>query len=59
MGYALAKHLLVVAGPSLNVQVAKTDDARRPRNVAFAEQTWTSGAHTVRMYPGLTAGLEF
>ena len=59
VGYALAKHLLVVAGPSLNVQVAKTDDDRRPRNVAFAEQTWTSGAHTVRMYPGLTAGLEF
>jgi hypothetical protein len=58
-GFALAKHVAVVAGPSLNVQEAQGNDDRRPRNVAFAEKVWTSGKTTVRMYPGLTAGLEF
>jgi len=58
-GFAVAKHLAIVAGPTLNVQVAEGDDDRRPRNVAFAEQVWTTGNTTVRMYPGFTAGLEF
>ncbi len=59
VGYALAKHLALVAGPSLNVQEARGDDDRRPRGVSFAEQMWTSGRTTVRMYPGISAGLEF
>jgi hypothetical protein len=58
-GFAIARHLAVVAGPTLNVQVAEGNDDRRPRNVAFAEQVWTTGNTTVRMYPGFTAGLEF
>lgn len=58
-GFALAKHLAIVAGPTLNVQVAEGNDDRHPRNVAFAEQVWTTGNTTVRMYPGFTAGLEF
>ena len=58
-GYAISRHLLLVAGPSLNVQVAKNDDDRRPRAVDFADQVWTSGSYTVRMYPGFSAGLEF
>jgi hypothetical protein len=58
-GYAIAKHLAVVAGPTLNVQEAQGDDDRRPRNVNFAEQVWTSGKTTVRMFPGFAAGLEF
>jgi len=59
LGYAVAKHLMVMVGPSLNLQVAKGDDDRHPRNVTFAEKTWTAGAHTLRMFPGFTAGLEF
>jgi len=58
-GFAIAKHLAVVAGPILNVQVAENNDDRHPRHVSFAEQVWTSGDTTVRMYPGFTAGLEF
>jgi len=58
-GYAIATHLAVVAGPTLNVQEAKGDDDRRPRNVNFAEQVWTSGKTTVRMFPDFAAGLEF
>ena len=58
-GFAIAKHLAIVAGPTLNVQQAEGNDDRRPHSVAFAEQVWTSGSTTVRMYPGLTAGLEF
>ena len=58
-GFGLAKHLAIVAGPTLNVQLAQGDDDRRPRSVAFAEQVWTSGKTTIRMYPGFTAGLEF
>jgi hypothetical protein len=59
VGFAVAQHLMVVAGPSLNVQVARSEDDRRPRNVDFADKTWTSGSYTVRMYPGFSAGLEF
>jgi len=58
-GYAIARRLAVVAGPTLNVQVAEGADDRLPRGVGFAEQVWTSGGTTVRMYPGLVAGLEF
>jgi hypothetical protein len=58
-GYAVARRLAVVAGPTLNVATAWDDDDRRPRGVSFAEQVWTSGGTTVRMYPGLAAGLEF
>jgi len=58
-GIAIAKHLAIVAGPTLNVQVAQGDDDRLPRNVSFAEHVWTSGNTTVRMYPGFTAGIEF
>jgi hypothetical protein len=58
-GLALAKRLAVVAGPSLNVQEARGQDDRQPRDVSFAEQVWTSGRTTVRMYPGLSAGIEF
>lgn len=59
VGLALAKHLMLVAGPSLNLQVAEGEDDRRPRNVAFAEKVWTHGSHTFRMFPGASAGLEF
>ncbi len=58
-GYAVARHLMVVAGPTLNVQSANGSDDRRPRTLSFAEATWTSGDTTVRMYPGFSAGLEF
>jgi hypothetical protein len=58
-GFAIAKHFAIVAGPTLNLQQAEGNDDRRPRNVAFAEQVWTTGNTTIRMYPGLTAGLEF
>jgi hypothetical protein len=59
IGYQLAKHLLLVGGPTLNVQIAETANDRQPRGVSFAEQVWTSGSTIVRMYPGLSAGLEF
>jgi hypothetical protein len=58
-GYALARHLMVVAGPTLNVQNATGSDDRRPRTLSFAEATWRRGDTTVRMYPGFSAGLEF
>jgi hypothetical protein len=58
-GFAVAKHFAIVAGPTLNVQVAAGNDDRHPRGVAFAEQVWNTGNTTVRMYPGFTAGLEF
>ena len=59
-GYAIAKRLAIVAGPTLNVQVAWDDDDRRPRGVGFAEKVWeTDGGTTTRLYPGLEAGLEF
>jgi len=59
IGYAIARHLAVVAGPSLNVQTAWDGQDRRPRGISFAEQVWRSGGTTVRMYPGFSAGLEF
>ena len=58
-GYAIARHLMIVAGPTLNVQNASGSDDRRPRTLSFAEATWKSGNTTVRMYPGFSAGLEF
>jgi hypothetical protein len=58
-GYAVARRLAVVVGPTLHVQTAWDNDDRRPRGVSFAEQVWTSGGTTVRLYPGLVAGLEF
>jgi hypothetical protein len=58
-GYAIAHHLMVVAGPTLNVHEASGNDDRRPRTLSFAEATWKSGDTTVRMYPGFSAGLEF
>jgi len=59
LGFAINRRLAVVAGPTLDVQTARDEDDRRPRYVSFAEQVWTSGRTTVRMYPGFVAGLEF
>jgi len=59
VGYAIASHLAIVAGPILNVQTAWDNADRLPRGVSSFEQVWTSGGTTVRMYPGLIAGLEF
>lgn len=59
VGFAVARHLMLVAGPSLNLQVAEGDDDRRPRNVEFAQKVWTTGSHTLRLFPGVSAGLEF
>ncbi len=59
VGFAIARHLMLVAGPSLNLQVAEGDDDRRPRNVQFAQKVWTSGSDTFRLFPGFGAGLEF
>jgi hypothetical protein len=59
LGLTVARHLAVVAGPSLNLQTAWDDEDRRPRGISFAEQVWTSGGTTVRLYPGFVAGLEF
>jgi hypothetical protein len=58
-GFAVARHLAIVGGPTLNVQEAEGDDDHRPRGVDWAEKVWTRGSHTVRLYPGLSAGLEF
>lgn len=59
VGYAIARHLAVVVGPSLEFQKAETGDDRRPRNVSFAEQVWTTDSHILRLFPGFSAGLEF
>ncbi len=59
IGYQVARHLAVVAGPTLNVQVAEGGDDRIPRHVDWAMQTWSSGDYKVRMFPGFTAGLQF
>jgi len=59
VGCAVAKHLMVVAGPSLNLQIAQGEDDRRPRKADFAEKVWTGGSHTFRLFPGFSAGLEF
>jgi hypothetical protein len=58
-GWQFASFLAIVAGPTLNLQVAPDNGDRAPRGVGWAEQVWHSGDHTVRMYPGLTAGLQF
>jgi len=58
-GWQFARYLAVVAGPTLNVQVAPNSDDRAPRAVGFAEGVWHARGHTVRMYPGLMAGLQF
>jgi hypothetical protein len=59
IGWQFAPHFAVVAGPTLNVQTAKTSVDREPRGVGFAEKVWHSGDYVVRMYPGLVAGLQF
>jgi hypothetical protein len=58
-GWQFARHFAVIAGPTLNVQVAENPDDRAPRAIEFAEQVWHRGDHTVRVYPGLVAGLQF
>ena len=58
-GWQFARHFAVIAGPTLNVQGAQSPDDRTPRGVGFAEQVWHRGDYTVRMYPGLVAGLQF
>jgi hypothetical protein len=58
-GWQFARHFAVIAGPTLNAQVAQNPDDRAPRGIEFAEQVWHRGDHTVRMYPGLIAGLQF
>jgi hypothetical protein len=58
-GFALARHIALVVGASLNVQVGLDGNDRKPRYVSFAEKVWTSSDTTVRMYPGVTAGFEF
>jgi hypothetical protein len=58
-GWQFASHLAIVAGPALNLQVAEDSTDRAPRGVGWAEQVWHRGDHTVRMYPGLIAGLQF
>jgi hypothetical protein len=59
VGWQFASHFAVVAGPTLNVQVAQDPDDRAPRGIGFAEKVWHSSDYTVRMYPGLLAGLQF
>jgi hypothetical protein len=58
-GWQLAPHLALVAGPTLNVQVAEDDADRAPRMVGPMEKVWHHNGYTVRMYPGLVAGLQF
>jgi hypothetical protein len=58
-GCQLASHLALVAGPTLNVAVADDPDDRVPRGVDFASAKWSSEGTTVRLYPGLVAGLQF
>jgi hypothetical protein len=59
VGWQFASHFAVIAGPTLNVQVAQEPDDRAPRGIGFAEKVWHSSDYTVRMYPGLVAGLQF
>jgi Caspase domain len=59
VGWQFAPHLAVIAGPTLNVQVAQNPDDRAPRSIGWAEQVWHRGDYVVRMYPGLLAGLQF
>ncbi len=59
IGWQFARHLSVLAGPTLNVQVARDDVDRAPRGVGAMEKVWHSDGYTVRLYPGLVAGLQF
>jgi hypothetical protein len=59
VGYAIARHLAVTFGPTLNVQEADAGDDRNPRGVSWAEHVWTRDRHVTRLYPGLVAALEF
>lgn len=59
VGWQFASHFAVIAGPTLNLQVAQEPDDRAPRGIGFAEKVWHSSDYTVRMYPGLIAGLQF
>jgi hypothetical protein len=58
-GWQFARYFAVVAGPTLNAQVALDSNDRTPRGIGFAEGVWHTRGHTVRMYPGLVAGLQF
>jgi hypothetical protein len=58
-GWQVGSYLAIVAGPALNLQVAQDSADRAPRGVGSAEQIWHRGEYTVRMYPGLIAGLQF
>jgi hypothetical protein len=58
-GWQFLRYFAVVAGPTLNVQVAPDSNDRAPRGIGWAEGIWHSGGHSVRMYPGLMAGLQF
>ena len=58
-GWSFARHLAIVAGPTLNRQVASGNDDRLPRGVGFAEDVARDRGLTIRTYPGLSAGLEF
>jgi hypothetical protein len=59
VGYWLAPHLALVVGPTIHVQRAETIHDRRPSGDRVVGRTWISGKTTVRLYPGLSAGLEF
>jgi hypothetical protein len=59
VGWQVARHLAVVAGPTLNVQVAKDAVDRTPRMVGPMEKVWHHDGYTVRLYPGMVAGLQF
>ena len=58
-GWSFARRLAIVAGPTLNRQVALGNDDRLPRGVGFAEDVTRDRGYTIRTYPGLSAGLEF
>jgi hypothetical protein len=59
VGWQVARHLAVVAGPTVNVQVAKDAVDRVPRMVGRMEKVWHHDGYTVRLYPGMVAGLQF
>jgi hypothetical protein len=59
IGWQVARHFAVVAGPTLNVQVARDDADRAPRMVGPMQKIWHHDGYTVRMYPGVVGGLQF
>jgi hypothetical protein len=59
VGYWLARHVALTVGPTVHVQNAETIHDRRPTGNRVVDKTWISGKRTVRLYPGLSAGLEF